>query len=98
MAGSTEELTQRQRAAWSAGAYADIARTIEAVSDVVVAESEAWLDYIERVLGPVVLAKAALQERWPAARADMVELYERFNESDDGSLRAEPEYLLTLVR
>jgi hypothetical protein len=45
-----------------------------------------------------VLAKAALQERWPAARADMVELYERFNESDDGSLRAEPEYLLTLVR
>ena len=60
----------------------------------------AWLDYLERVLGPMVLAKAALepQERWPAVRADLTALYESFNESGDDTMRAEPEYLLTIVR
>jgi SAM-dependent methyltransferase len=59
----------------------------------------AWVDYTERVLGPTVVAKAALeaQGRWAAARADLVALYERFNEADDGSLLAHPPYLLTTV-
>lgn len=63
------------------------------------ASAEAWVDYLERVLGPIVLAKRALDEQggWHAARADLVELYERFNEADDGSMHAEPEYLLTVV-
>ena len=61
---------------------------------------DAWIDYTERVLGPTVLAKAALeaQGRWAAARADLAALYERHNEADDGSLLAHPTYLLTVAR
>jgi SAM-dependent methyltransferase len=60
---------------------------------------DAWLDYLERVLGPVVLAKAMLepQGKWSEARSDLAGLYERFNEADDGSMRAQPEYLLSVV-
>lgn len=70
-----------------------------AANSVRAASAEAWVDYLERVLGPIVLAKRALDEQggWHAARADLVELYERFNEADDGSMHAEPEYLLTVV-
>jgi SAM-dependent methyltransferase len=59
-----------------------------------------WVDYLEETLGPVVLAKRALEPegRWAAARADMVALFERFNEAGDGGLHAAPEYLLTVVR
>jgi SAM-dependent methyltransferase len=61
---------------------------------------DAWIDYTERVLGPTVMAKAALeaQGRWEAARADLVELYEQHNVADDGSLLAHPTYLLTVAR
>lgn len=61
---------------------------------------DAWMDYTERVLGPAVMAKRALepQGRWGAARADLHALYERHNEAGDGSLLAHPEYLLTVVR
>lgn len=61
---------------------------------------DAWLDYTERVLGPTILAKRALepQGRWAAARADLAALYERHNEAGDGSLLAHPAYLLTVAR
>lgn len=60
---------------------------------------DAWLDYLERVLGPLSLAKQALEPdgRWAPVRADLFELYERFNEAGDGSMRAAPEYLLTVA-
>jgi len=60
---------------------------------------DAWIAYTERVLGPTIMAKAALesQGRWAAARADLVELYERFNEAVDGSMLAHPTYLLTVA-
>lgn len=60
---------------------------------------DAWLDYTERVLGPTIMAKAALepQGRWAAARADLAALYERHNEAGDGSLLAHPSYLLTVA-
>jgi hypothetical protein len=60
---------------------------------------DAWIDYIERALGPTVLAKAALEQqgRWTPARADLAELYGRYNEVDDGSLLAHPTYLLTVA-
>jgi ubiquinone/menaquinone biosynthesis C-methylase UbiE len=60
---------------------------------------DAWIDYCEEVLGPVVMAKAVLepQGKWEAARADLTELFERFNEADDGTLRAPAEYLLTVA-
>ncbi len=61
---------------------------------------EAWLAADERMLGPAVMAKAALepQGRYEQLRADLLELYGDFNEADDGSFRVQSEYLLTLVR
>jgi ubiquinone/menaquinone biosynthesis C-methylase UbiE len=61
---------------------------------------EAWVEYLERVLGPVVLAKAALEPTgaWDAAHADLAALYEQFNTATDGTLRAEGEYLLTVAK
>jgi len=83
-----------------AGASAEVrCERRRAANSVRAASAEAWVDYLERVLGPIVLAKRALDEQggWHAARSDLVELYERFNEADDGSMHAEPEYLLTVV-
>ena len=60
---------------------------------------EGWVAHTEQLLGPTILAKAALEPAgmWDAARADLVSLYERYNESGDGSLDAPAEYLLTVV-
>jgi SAM-dependent methyltransferase len=60
---------------------------------------EEWIEHCERNLGPVVLAKAALEPdgRWQAARDDLAALYDSFNEAEDGSLDAPAEYLVTLV-
>jgi SAM-dependent methyltransferase len=59
-----------------------------------------WLEYNERVLGPTIVAKAALepQGRWYALREELVELYTNANESKDGTFRARAEYLLTVAR
>ena len=48
----------------------------------------------ERVPGPIVLAKAALEPQgvWGAARTD-----NRFNAATDGILNAAAEYLLTVA-
>jgi hypothetical protein len=60
---------------------------------------EAWLEYNERVLGPIVLARAALeaQGKYDALRADLLALYRDFNLNDDGSFKAEGEYLVTIA-
>jgi ubiquinone/menaquinone biosynthesis C-methylase UbiE len=60
---------------------------------------ESWVEYNSRVLGPSILARAALepQGRWDALQADLVELYRAGNEATDGTLRAPAEYLLTVV-
>jgi SAM-dependent methyltransferase len=61
--------------------------------------ADAWVDYLGRVLGPVVVAKAALERQgaWGAARADLVALFEQFNTATDGTLYAPAEYLLTVA-
>jgi len=61
--------------------------------------AEAWVDYLERVLGPIVHAKAALESQgaWGAARADIVPVFERFNTATDGTLNAAAQYLLTVA-
>ncbi len=61
--------------------------------------SEAWMEHMEQNLGPVVMAKAALEPegKWEAVRAELVELEESYNEADDGKIRLAPEYLLTKV-
>ena len=60
---------------------------------------EGWVSHCEKVLGPTILAKAALepQGKWHAARADLVALDERYNEAGDGTLDAPAEYLVTVV-
>jgi SAM-dependent methyltransferase len=60
----------------------------------------AFFEQDEQALGPTVMAKAALesQGRYEQLRQDMLALYEDVNEADDGSFRAEAEYLLTIVR
>ncbi|HEX3317208.1 MAG TPA: hypothetical protein VHR88_04265, partial [Solirubrobacteraceae bacterium] len=62
--------------------------------------ADAWMSYIERTLGPVVLAKAALEQegRWEPARADLVAVDEEFNEATDDTLDAPAEYLLTVAK
>ena len=62
--------------------------------------AEGWLDYDERILGPAIMAKAALesQGRYGELRAQMVHLYHQANEASDGSFSAQAEYLLSVAR
>jgi SAM-dependent methyltransferase len=61
---------------------------------------EGWLDRDEQILGPAIMAKAALEQqgRYGELREQMLELYRDVNEAEDGSFRAEAEYLLTIAR
>jgi SAM-dependent methyltransferase len=61
---------------------------------------EAWVEKDERILGPSVMAKAALEQqgRYGELRQDVVDLYSEFNEAADGSFRAPAEYLLTVAQ
>jgi SAM-dependent methyltransferase len=61
---------------------------------------QAWLDRDERILGPALMAKAALepQGRYGELRGQLVELHEQVNEADDGSFKAQAEYLVTVAR
>jgi ubiquinone/menaquinone biosynthesis C-methylase UbiE len=59
--------------------------------------AEAWMEYNERVLGPAIAAKQALepQGRWDDLRRDWLGLFERANEAGDGSFAAPSEYLIS---
>lgn len=61
---------------------------------------EAWTERDERILGPALLAKQALEQqgRYGDLRSEMVALYEELNVAADGSFRAPAEYLLTIAR
>jgi SAM-dependent methyltransferase len=61
---------------------------------------EAWVHKDETILGPSVMAKAALEEqgRYDELRRDVIGIYEGFNEASDGSFRAPAEYLVTVAR
>jgi SAM-dependent methyltransferase len=61
---------------------------------------ESWVEYTERVLGPTIMIKAALepQGKWDELRSELVRLYTDANVADDGSFRAPAEYLLTVAR
>jgi SAM-dependent methyltransferase len=60
---------------------------------------ESWVDYTERVLGPTIMTKAALepQGRWEQCRSELVALYSEHNEAPDG-FSAPAEYLLTVAQ
>jgi SAM-dependent methyltransferase len=61
---------------------------------------ESWLEYDERILGPAIMARAALepQGRYEELREATMQLYRDANEADDGSFKARAEYLLTIAR
>jgi hypothetical protein len=61
---------------------------------------EGWFAYNERVLGPTIMAKAALepQGKWEDLKRELIALYVESNEADDGGFRARAEYLLTVAR
>ncbi len=61
---------------------------------------EAWIERDERILGPTLMAKAALEQqgRYGELRQQLIELYEQVNEAGDGSFRAQAEYLVTVAR
>ena len=61
--------------------------------------TEEWMEFGESNLGPVVMAKAALepQGEWEALRSDLVALYEEANEGTDGAMKVRAEYLRTTV-
>jgi len=61
---------------------------------------ESWVAYNERVLGPTIMTKAALepQGRWEQCRNDLVDLYRKHNRAADGSFSAPAEYLLSVAR
>jgi ubiquinone/menaquinone biosynthesis C-methylase UbiE len=83
-----------------AGAAEVTCARLPATDSVRADSAEAWVDYTERVLGPTILAKRALEPSgaWDAARADLIALYERHNVATDGTYLAHPEYLLTVAR
>jgi SAM-dependent methyltransferase len=62
--------------------------------------AEALMEEDERMLGPAMMAKAALepQGRYEELRAKMLDAYGAANESDDGRFRARAEYLLSVAR
>jgi SAM-dependent methyltransferase len=59
-----------------------------------------WMAYGEERLGPMVMARAALepQGKYEALRGDMEQLYTEANTAEDGSMRCEAEYLVTIAR
>ncbi len=59
---------------------------------------EEFTSYYEEKFGPIVTAKAAVGDRWPELRSDLVTLNESMNTADDGSCRVEAEYLVTVGR
>jgi SAM-dependent methyltransferase len=61
---------------------------------------ESWVQYNERVLGPTIITKAALepQGKWEDCKADLISLYREHNEAVDGSFSVSAEYLLTVAQ
>ena len=59
---------------------------------------EARADFYEEKFGPLVLARQALGDDWPALRADIRELDAEWNTATDGSLQIAAEYLVTIGR
>lgn len=61
---------------------------------------ESWVAYNERILGPAILAKNALepQGRYDELRTELIGLYSEANEAQDETFKANAEYLLTIAR
>jgi SAM-dependent methyltransferase len=62
------------------------------------ASAEQWLEVYEESFGPIVAAKAALGDRWPAARAAILDVAKSTGHGEDGAMAHEYEYLETVGR
>jgi SAM-dependent methyltransferase len=60
--------------------------------------TEGFADYFMDRFGPFVTARNMLGERFGEMRQEIVAVWNRANEADDGSLRLPQEYLLSVVR
>ena len=59
---------------------------------------EGWTDYFMDRFGPLVTAQAMLGERFGELREEIIAVWRKANQADDGSLRLPQEYLLSTVR
>ncbi len=59
---------------------------------------EAWLELYEQSFGPIVAAKAALGDRWPEARAEILEAVKAIDPAEDGTMAHDYVYLQTIGR
>ena len=59
---------------------------------------EAWLDLYEENFGPIVVAKAALGDDWPQARAEILAFANTTSVAEDGTMAHDFEYLQTIGR
>jgi hypothetical protein len=59
---------------------------------------EAWMELYEESFGPIVTARATLGDRWPRARAEVIELARSTSLTEDGTMAHEYEYLQTIGR
>jgi ubiquinone/menaquinone biosynthesis C-methylase UbiE len=60
--------------------------------------TDAWVDLMAESAGPLIRARSSLGDQWPELRSQLLKLFEDANTADDGSLRFEQEYLLTVAR
>jgi SAM-dependent methyltransferase len=61
-------------------------------------DGESYVDFYADKFGPVVTAKKVLGDDWPVLRKELLDLYDEWNQADDGSMHLEAEYLLTVGR
>ncbi len=76
----------------------DIELTFERRDVVFEADStDEYFDEFERKLGPMVMARSALepQGKYAPLREDLLALFDRFNVADDGTFLCRAEYLMT---
>jgi hypothetical protein len=59
---------------------------------------DGFADLLMDRFGPMVTAREKLGERFAELRAEIVEIWARWNEADDGRLVLPQEYLLSIVR
>ena len=57
---------------------------------------EEYVRKYEEEFGPIVMAKAALGERWPDLRRDLVETFGSWNGGGDAGFEMDAEYLVTV--
>jgi SAM-dependent methyltransferase len=60
--------------------------------------ADALVGFYENNFGPIVQAKNRLGEEWPELRADLVEVFEKHNAADDGTVSVAAGYLVTVGR